>query len=345
MSENLYGEENRGEMVRLQKMMKNMNCGGPRPAALTLKDFKVGEALGKGAYGHVYRVRNMQDGKDYALKQIVMSASRDGVPQSVIREIAVMKRLTRQTHPNVVSLRTVLHTVDTSRNIIKIAMIMEICDWDLHTFLQNVPKVIPEKQAKHIIGQMMKGLDFLHSHAIIHRDLKPQNILVNRDQTVKLADFGLSKKYTNTSAFTTCVVTLWYRAPEVLLQSYYNSTVDMWSIGCIIYEIYNRVPLFPGPDEAQQLHEIFKKLGTPIGTDWPKQSVLTKDTFPHYTGISMTSDVTGMSAAALDFFKRCLIYDPARRMGSRAALGHEFLKLKPVSVKPRVLRQLRFNNL
>lgn len=112
---------------------------------------------------------------------------------------------------------------------------------------------------------------------IVHRDIKPQNILVNRDLTVKLADFGLTRHYGGHSSFTTVVgfftlpyslnilcsqsvkvVTLWYRSPELLLQCSYNSSIDIWSVGCILSELYARNPLFPGSTEAQQLKLIFQ---------------------------------------------------------------------------------------
>ncbi|EFO99515.1 CRE-CDK-4 protein [Caenorhabditis remanei] len=342
MSENLYGEEHRVEMLRLQKMMNNMNCGS-RAVPLTMKDFQIQQALGKGSYGHVYRVRSVRDGKDYALKQIYMSSDKEGIPQSVLREITVMKHLARKAHPNVVGLKSVFHQVDNIKNVIKINMIMEKCDWDLFTFLRNIPRGIPEKQARYVSVQIVKGLDFLHSHNIIHRDLKPQNILVNRDQTVKLADFGLSKEYSNTTAFTTTVVTLWYRPPEVLLQSYYNSSVDMWSVGCIISEIYSREPLFAGRDEAQQLAEIFKKMGTPVGKEWPSESVISKDSFPTYPSKPLKQHNPYMSLDAYDFVQQCLRYDLGKRLSSRAALKHPFLNVKTLITKPRVLRTLNFN--
>lgn len=188
----------------------------------------------------------------------MLAARNEGIPQSVLREITVMKSLAKKAHPNIVSLKAVFHQLDTARGILRINMIMEKCDWDLHTFIREIPRAIPEHQAKHLTAQIVRGLDFLHTHSIIHRDLKPQNILLNRDQTVKLADFGLSKEHSNTTAFTTLVVTLWYRAPEVLLQTYYTSSVDMWSLGCIVSEIYSRQALFSGQTEAEQLTDIFR---------------------------------------------------------------------------------------
>ncbi|KTF82695.1 hypothetical protein cypCar_00050504, partial [Cyprinus carpio] len=89
-----------------------------------------------------------------------------------------------------------------------------------------------------VMRQLLSGLDFLHTNTVIHRDLKPDNVLVSSRGEVKIADFGLARIYTYHIALTPCVVTLWYRAPEVLLQSSYMSSVDMWSAGCIFAELF-----------------------------------------------------------------------------------------------------------
>lgn len=106
--------------------------------------------------------------------------------------------------------------------------------------------------------ELLTGVDFLHSHRIIHRDLKPQNLLVSSQGHLKIADFGLAKTYGSEMKLTSVVVTLWYRAPEVLLAQPYNSTVDIWSAACIIFEMFNRRALFPGTSEKNQLDRIFE---------------------------------------------------------------------------------------
>ncbi|EGT41945.1 hypothetical protein CAEBREN_08446 [Caenorhabditis brenneri] len=310
----------------IENMMNNLHCGrNPQnrpPPPLSMKDFLMKQALGKGAYGNVYRVQNIRDGKDYALKQISIHAGQNGVPQSVLREISTMKQLSRKGHPNILNLHSVFH--QTSQGILTVNMILERCDWDLHTFLKGIPSGLPDKQCRHLTIQIVRALDFLHSHGIIHRDLKPQNILVNRDQTVKLADFGLSKEYSNTTAFTTLVVTLWYRSPEVILQSFYNSAIDMWALGCIVSEIYNRDPLFPGQDEAQQLTCILRKLGLPSIKDWPRESVIVRSSFPEFTPQSLQTRC--LAGDALNFVEQCLRFDPKRRISARVALTHPYLK-------------------
>lgn len=106
--------------------------------------------------------------------------------------------------------------------------------------------------------ELLTGIDFLHANRIIHRDLKPQNLLLSSQGHLKIADFGLAKTFASEMRLTSLVVTLWYRAPEVLLGQGYNSSVDIWSAACIIFEMYNRKPLFPGTSEKNQLDRIFE---------------------------------------------------------------------------------------
>ncbi|KAB7499113.1 Cyclin-dependent kinase 6 [Armadillidium nasatum] len=114
------------------------------------------------------------------------------------------------------------------------------------------------RETNSLMHQVLCGVDFLHQHRIIHRDLKPQNLLVDRFHRVKIADFGLARIYDFHMRLTTMVVTLWYRAPEVLLCNSYATPVDLWSCGCIFAELFRRKPLFEGQTEGDQLQRIFE---------------------------------------------------------------------------------------
>uniref|UniRef100_A0A8C9VY55 mitogen-activated protein kinase n=1 Tax=Scleropages formosus TaxID=113540 RepID=A0A8C9VY55_SCLFO len=125
---------------------------------------------------------------------------------------------------------------------------------------------------KDIMLQLLRGLDFLHTNMLVHRDLKPQNVLVSSHGEIKIADFGLARIYSHHMALTPIVVTLWYRAPEVLLHSGYMSSVDMWSTGCIFAELFLLRPLFCGYSDIQQLQKIIDVIGLPAQEDWPTES-------------------------------------------------------------------------
>lgn len=132
--------------------------------------------------------------------------------------------------------------------------------------------------------QLFDGLAYLHSHRILHRDLKPQNILIDHEGHIKLADFGLSRCFMiPVRAYTHEVVTLWYRAPELLLGSkLYGPAVDVWSLACIMSEIVSKTALFPGDSEIDQIYKVFKICGTPNEDTWPGCSTLPdfRKTFP-----------------------------------------------------------------
>lgn len=117
---------------------------------------------------------------------------------------------------------------------------------------------LSESQIRQIIREIAQGVKYLHDQAVVHRDLKPQNVLMNADGRVKIADYGLARMYSLQAALTTVVVTLWYRSPELLLQCDYGFGVDVWSVGCIMAEMYRLRALFPGDTEVNQLIRILQ---------------------------------------------------------------------------------------
>lgn len=147
---------------------------------------------------------------------------------------------------------------------------------------------LSEDKVQAIVYQLLLALDYCHSNRVIHRDLKPQNILINKsDLRIKLADFGLARTYYYPiREYTHEIITLWYRAPEILLGTEkYSQSVDIWSVGCILYELAHSKCLFCGDSEIDQLFKIFKTLGTPTDKTWPEVTQLKdfKGTFPKWT--------------------------------------------------------------
>jgi len=166
----------------------------------------------------------------------------EGIPSTAIREIALLKELQ---HPNIVRLVNVLH------NDKKLTLVFEFMDQDLKRLLDTCgPGGLEEFYVKSYLYQLLNGIAKCHQHKVLHRDLKPQNLLM-KDGVLKLADFGLARAFgIPVKNFTHEVVTLWYRAPDILMGSKsYSTSVDIWSVGCIFAELVNRKPLFPGLNE------------------------------------------------------------------------------------------------
>ncbi len=184
---------------------------------------------------------------------------------------------------------------------------------------------------------MLNGIAKCHQHKILHRDLKPQNLLINREGILKLADFGLARAFgIPVKNFTHEVVTLWYRAPDILMGSKnYSTSVDLWSVGCIFAEMVNKKPLFAGSNEDDQLLKIFKGRGTPDQHQWVglKDLPLYKEDFPRYEGIPLNKLVPAIDEEGLDLLDKMLRCNPAERITAKDALQHPYLKDVPEEIR------------
>ncbi|VFQ84684.1 unnamed protein product [Cuscuta campestris] len=179
--------------------------------------------------------------------------------------------------------------------------------------------------------QILRGIAYCHSHRVLHRDLKPQNLLIDqRTNSLKLADFGLARAFgIPVRTFTHEVVTLWYRAPEILLGSqHYSTPVDVWSVGCIFAEMVNQKPLFPGDSEIDELFKIFRVMGTPYEDTWPGVASLPdyKSSFPKWPPKDLATIVPNLDACGIDLLRKMLNLDPSKRITARNALEHGYFK-------------------
>jgi len=176
--------------------------------------------------------------------------------------------------------------------------------------------------------QLLKGVCYCHTRRILHRDLKPQNLLIDTEGVLKIADFGLARAFgVPLRQYTHEVVTLWYRAPEILLGSrHYATAMDIWSVGCIFAELVTRKPFFAGDSEIDQLFHIFRILGTPNEEMWPGVTSLTdfKQAFPLWHPQKLSNALRNLSPDGVDLLQRMLIYNPADRISAREALTHPY---------------------
>lgn len=279
------------------------------------------EKIGEGTYGVVFKARDRVTGAVVALKKIRLEQESEGVPSTAIREISLLKELQ---HENIVSLHDVLHQ-DSS-----LYLVFEYLDLDLKRFMDLNPALSSNRLlVKYLLWQMLQGIAYCHGHMILHRDLKPQNLLINEhSHCLKLADFGLARAFgLPVRAYTHEVITLWYRAPEILLGAkQYGVPVDIWSVGCIFAELVNRNPLFPGDAEIDQLFKIFRSLGTPDESVWPGVSALPdyKDTFPHWQPRPLQEVMPTLERAGVDLLSKMLQYAPENRITAVAALQHDY---------------------
>ncbi|KAL8995882.1 MAG: hypothetical protein Q9188_006701, partial [Gyalolechia gomerana] len=280
--------------------------------------FQQLEKLGEGTYATVFKGRNRQTGELVALKEIHLD-SEEGTPSTAIREISLMKELK---HENIVSLHDVIHTEN------KLMLVFEYMDKDLKKFMDSRGQggQLDYVTIKSFMYQLLQGIAFCHENRVLHRDLKPQNLLINNKGQLKLADFGLARAFgIPVNTFSNEVVTLWYRAPDVLLGSRtYNTSIDIWSAGCIMAEMYTGRPLFPGTTNEDQLQKIFRLMGTPSERSWPGITA-----FPEYKPgwhVYATQDLRmilpTVDPAALDLLGRCLQLRPEMRISAQEALGH-----------------------
>ncbi|GBF98219.1 cell-cycle-assocaited kinase [Raphidocelis subcapitata] len=237
-----------------------------------LRKYTICQRLGKGAYGVVWRAIEKKTQQVVALKKIFDAFQNATDAQRTFREIMFLQDLDR--HENIVRLQNVLR----AENDKDIYLVFEYMETDLHAVIRA--NILEDVHKQYVMYQLFRALKYVHSAQLLHRDIKPSNLLLNSECQVKLADFGLARSIAQLNGgdgpagggrgpvLTDYVATRWYRAPEILLGSTrYTTGVDMWSSGCILGEMLNGRPVFPGSSTMNQLDRIMEATGRPSQED------------------------------------------------------------------------------
>jgi len=240
-------------------------------APVVLRDvtvFQKKHQVGQGTYGSVFMGADRETGEVVALKRINTEQEENGFPITAIREVKILKALN---HVNIVDLKEIVTSKDSTEIPKNVFMVFEYLEYDLTGILETPDIRVCQDHIKSWSQQLLRGVHYMHINRIIHRDLKASNLLINKKGELKIADWGLARSWNpDMRRLTNRVITLWYRPPELLLGSVeYNTKIDMWSVGCIIAEMFRRTAFLKGTSETHQLDLIFRTMGHPKAEDWP----------------------------------------------------------------------------
>lgn len=317
-------DKNRAEQA--QKPARPKKYCYKMPELRSTADYEKLVLVGKGTYGKVYKARHKGTGEIVALKKIGLANENEGIPITAVREIKILRMLN---HRNVLGLKDIV--TDKSRK--KLTMVIEYMDHDLTGLIGMHGKWLAEEHIKCFVKQLIEGLFHCHSRKVLHRDVKGANMLINNNGILKLADFGLARKMRDDGKYTNRVVTLWYRAPELLLGAKdYGPAVDMWSVGCILVELHTGRVAFAGKSEHEQLHLIYGVCGTPSSeckslTSLPEfQNMKPKKNYKpclkqHLHKMNPNSTI---APETFDLISKLLEMDPTKRLTAHEALEHDY---------------------
>ncbi|XP_057502998.1 probable serine/threonine-protein kinase At1g54610 [Actinidia eriantha] len=299
--------------------------------------FEKIDKIGSGTYSNVYKARDTITGKICALKKVRFDNLEPESVRFMSREIIILRRLD---HPNVIK----LEGLATSRMSCSLYLVLEYMEHDLAGLAASPEIKFTTAQVKCYMNQLLSGLEHCHSRGVLHRDIKGSNLLIDNGGILKIADFGLATIVDprHKHPLTSRVVTLWYRAPELLLGANdYGVGIDLWSAGCILAELLAGKPIMPGRTEVEQLHKIYKLCGSPSDEYWKKSKLpnatLFKPREPYKRCVSET--FKHFPPSSLPLIETLLAIDPAERKTATDALRSEFFTTEPYACDPCSLPQ------
>ncbi|KAJ0240945.1 Protein kinase superfamily protein [Hirschfeldia incana] len=296
----------------------------PRPA----DSFEKLDKIGQGTYSTVYRARDLETGKMVAMKKVRFVNMDPESVRFMAREINILRKLD---HPNVMKLECLV----TSKLSGSLYLVFEYMEHDLSGLALRPGVKFTEPQIKCYMKQLLSGLEHCHSRGILHRDIKGSNLLVNNDGVLKIGDFGLASFYhpDQDEPLTSRVVTLWYRAPELLLgATEYGAGIDLWSVGCILTELFLEKPIMPGRTEVEQMHKIFKLCGSPSDDYWRKTKLPLATSFKPQQPYKrvLLETFKSLPSSALALVDKLLSLEPENRGSSSSTLNSKFFTTEPL---------------
>ncbi|KAH9911999.1 Pkinase-domain-containing protein [Amylocystis lapponica] len=282
------------------------------------EDYDVLTKLGEGTFGEVHKAIHRQ------------TRQAEGMPVTALREIKILKALK---HPCVVDILDMFVVKSRGKDSpLSVYMVFPYMDHDLLVSSRTSGVKLSPSQIKLYMKQLLEGTEYMHRNHILHRDMKAANLLISNTGSLKIADFGLARAYDpniggcpgRERKYTNCVVTRWYRPPELLLGArQYGGEVDMWGIGCVLGEMFSRRPILPGASDLDQLDRIWQLCGSPNHHNWSDYDSLL--------------DVRAIGPETCDLLDKLLIINPKERFTATQALDHDYFWTDPLPADPKTL--------
>ncbi|MEN2496326.1 MAG: P-TEFb-associated cyclin-dependent protein kinase Cdk9 [Marteilia pararefringens] len=347
------------------------SCGGPAESILDerqsfefpyIDDVEKYENLvkiGQGTFGEVIKAKCRKTGKLVAIKKIFLENEKEGFPITALREIMFLKRLN---HENIAKLIEICNNKNSTQTSSALSssvkpqpyngalqnqcfLVFSFYDHDLAGIISNRRIVFSFGEIKTIVNQILNALFYIHSQNILHRDIKSANIFLSKSSgKIKIGDFGLARSYTAPkrhgaeyqNRYTNRVVTLWYRAPELLLgDRNYSTAIDIWGVGCVMAELWTRSPIMQGRNEQNQLMLITNLCGSIVPAVWPKivdLPLYTKLNLPKHKKRNVRERLKPLvkDQYAIDLLDQLLLLDPSMRIDADTALNHDLFFVDPM---------------